>query len=157
MSPIPAPPPILINKKPIHSNCFCFQRKTPIPFFPCQSSYIHPSQLFQQCLIDGSACRGLSPPDWFLCCVHPSEGNSSLTVYKPEDLCFALELFFLRFDHLLIVLFCLSSKFCLFSSNNFFPFSLKSGSIPLNSSNKMLIKKCVQTISQSLSAVTLSN
>lgn len=34
MSLIPALPPILINKKPIHSNCFYLQRNTPIPFFP---------------------------------------------------------------------------------------------------------------------------
>lgn len=89
------------------------------PFVPCLSSCIHPSQLFQWCLSNASACRALPPPDWFFSCVHLCAGNASLTVYKPEDLCPALE-FFLRFYHLLKVLFCLSSKFWIVFSQYFF-------------------------------------
>lgn len=117
------------------------------PFVLCLSSYIHPSQ-FQGCLSDVPVCRALPPPDWLLGCVYLCAGSSSLTVYKPEDLCFAL-VFFLRSDHLLIVLFCLSSKFWIIFSQQIFSFSLKSVSIPIHSSKKTLIKQCVQTIWQS--------
>lgn len=127
-------------------------------FFPaCLPIYIHHC-LEQQCLSDVSACRALSP-NWFLCSMHQCAHNSSLTVHKPENLCFALE-FFLRFDHLLIVLFCLSSKFCiLLSQQIFFSCSLKAVSIPLHSSKKILIKKCIQSnkVAVCLSAITLSN
>lgn len=159
MSPILAPPLILIHKQPIHSNCFFMKRETPIPLFPaCLSISIHHS------CSDNALVMCLHAELYFLLidsevvCISV-QAISSLTVYKPEDLCFASE-FFLRFDHLLIVLFCLSSKFWILFSQQIFSFSLKSVSIPLLSSKKTLIKNVYRQsdkLALCLSAITLSN